>query len=369
VRFDPDARSAALAMPGLESPRGTYTLEPQLAARAADLWAAHTLARPAASRRLFIEGYYMRGLVATYEALTTRRFDGRSADTERGVLQALSFADWMLNGQNDQGYWPLGYRAIYVADMAVVIGVFASLMPHAQPDVAGRYIQSARRFAQALERDGMVLPSGACGVGWLDTRVRAESTVVRTPYLVSTALAGIECHAWLFARTHEREYRRRALAALDYTLQAMQSDGSFAPVEIRGIREGPYVTAAYVEEGWMAADHDLDDADVLRRLKRALPKHVDWLLRTQREDGTWGSQGEDGEAARTPAILNFLLWYDQRCEEREDVRQAVRRASPLLLDPDRWLESGLLRKGKNEDVQRAITGRVLAALVGERPVY
>src|SRR5262249_5943918 len=62
-RSAPDAGGAPLAMPGLATPRGTYTLEPQLAARAADLWAAHTLARPAASRRLFIEGYYMRGLV------------------------------------------------------------------------------------------------------------------------------------------------------------------------------------------------------------------------------------------------------------------------------------------------------------------
>ena len=51
------------------------------------------------------------------------------------------------------------------------------------------------------------------------------------------------------------------------------------------------------------------------------------------------------------------------------MREAVQRASALLIDPDKWYESGVLRAGLNEEVQRAIVGRVLAALASERPIF
>ncbi len=370
-RFDLDRRTAALTAPPLDAPRGRYALDTRLAAAALELWAAHTLDRPEVSKRLFIEGYFLRGLVAAHDVLAPRPGAAprrRSADTEHGVLQALSFADWMLSGQDADGYWPLGYKAVYIADMAAVVGLFSALEPHAAPATRQHYVAAAARFAHALERDGMLLPNGACGVGWKATRVRSESTAVREPYLVSTALAGIETHAWLYVHTHDEAYRVRALAALDYTLSSLQPDGSFASFVHDGLVEWPFTTAAYVEEAWMAADRDLGKV-AHERLKRALRPHVAWLLRNQRPDGTWGNTGVYGEWARTPAILNFLIWYDQRCESRPDVRQAVQRASALLIDPDKWYESGLLRAGLNEEVQRAIVGRVLAALASERPIY
>jgi hypothetical protein len=69
------------------------------------------------------------------------------------------------------------------------------------------------------------------------------------------------------------------------------------------------------------------------------------------------------------AIPNFLIWYDRRCESRSDVREAVKRSAAVLGDPDRWIESGLLRDGKNEDVQRALAGRTLAALASGEAVF
>ena len=44
----------------------------------------------------------------------------------------------------------------------------------------------------------------------------------------------------------------------------------------------------------------------------------------------------------------------------------MRRASQVLLDPERWPAYGLYRTGKHEDVLRAIAGRPLAALAGAR---
>jgi hypothetical protein len=189
---------------------------------------------------------------------------------------------------------------------------------------------------------------------------------VRTPYLVSTALAGIEVHAWLYARTGETQYRDRALAALDYTLAQLRPDGSFPGADVGEEPEGSFVAAAYVEEGWMAADVFLQDPQVGERLAGALAPHVAWLLRTQRPDGTWGDRGAGGEFARTPAIVDFLIWYDQRCQASEDVRRAVLRASATLANPDTWYELGLARAGRNEEVMRAIAGRPLAAMAAGR---
>jgi hypothetical protein len=353
--------------------QGRYAADPVRAARALELWCEHTLERPGTSVRLFIEGYFMRSLVAGHEVLrgepsvtgaraTAPPPGARLLDTQAGMARAISFADWMLAGQDSSGYWPLGYRAVYVADMAAVTGLLAALVPHVDAARVRRYEIAAAKFAAALERDGMLLPSGACGVGWPETRTPSDSLAVHDPYLVSTGLAGIELQAWLYSRTRNERYRQRALAAIDYTLSQLRPDGSYAAVQLGPAAEGAFVAAAYVEEGWMAADLFLQDEAVLGTLRQGLKAHVAWLVRTQNPDGTWGGRGADGEWARTPPIVNFLIWYDRRCEAREDVRAAVRRASVTLSDPDAWRDLGLARNGKNQEVMRALAGRALAAL-------
>ena len=131
--------------------------------------------------------------------------------------------------------------------------------------------------------------------------------------------------------------------------------------------EGALRTVAYVQEGWMAADRYLADATVLPKLRRALRPHVDWLLSLQKPDGTWDGKGE-GTFGRTPGIVNFLLWYEQRCESRPDVRRAIALAAATWTNPDRWEAAGLLRPGEHQEVQRALAGRTLAALASGRPI-
>lgn len=334
------------------------------AASALRLWAQHTLARPMTSQRLFIEGYFMRGLVSAHTILRRTPSLDAPLDTPAGLQRAMDFADWMLSGQTGQGYWPLGYKAVYIADMAAVVALYADLTPHVEPERAGRYVASAEKFAAALVRDRMLLPSGAAGIGWPETRTPSESTAVRTPYLVSTSLAGVGVHAWLYSRTQNAVYRERALQSLEYTLSQIRPDGSLAGLEWGEQTEGPFLIAAYVQEGWMAADAYLQDKAALERLRRELPAHVDWLVRSQRTDGTWDS-GADGEFARTPPIVSFLVWYQQRCSSHAGARAAVERAAVSLTDPDRWITNGILRAGKHEEVLRALASRPLATLAGE----
>src|SRR6185503_13703322 len=109
--------------------------------------------------------------------------------------------------------------------------------------------------------DAMLLPSGAVGIGWPGSFIpRAPRRERRDPYLVSTALAGIELHAWLFHRGGRVEDRDRARSALDFTLAALHPDGSLpgGPM-VASDTEGSFVAASYVEEGWIAADVLLRD--------------------------------------------------------------------------------------------------------------
>jgi hypothetical protein len=346
---------------------GRYSADPRQSRDALRLLCAHTLARPAGPRSLFVEGYFMRTLLAAHAISDSLPGEVPTwFDSHAGLERARAFADQLVATQDAHGYWPLGYGAVYIADMGAALGLLPALEPHVEPERAATYEAAARRFAQALERDGMILPSGALGVGWWGTTVpRIERRASREPYVVSTALAGVELHAWLHRRSKSAADRERALRALDWTLSRIQTDGSLEPgPKIPAVSaESPLVSAVYAQEGWMAADVLLGDPETLARLRRALPPHVTWLLRLQRPDGRW-DEGGDGEFARTPAIADFLVWYDQRCEARDDVRDAVRRAGAWLVDPSHARE--LYRAGNHYEVLRAIGGRTLAALGQER---
>ncbi len=349
------------------APKNPYVKDQAKTSTALRVHFEQTLARPAPAKRLFVEGYFMRAAVAAHEVLGAA---AAGLDTGAGLERARTFADSLVARQLPHGYWPIGYATSWLADMGAALGVFVALEPHVDSTRVRAYVGSVTRFLRAIEGDGFLLSSGALGVGMpvTDSGVtkawRSDVGWADDPYLVSTALVGIELQAWLFRHTGELVHRQRALQALAFTLRAIEKDGSL-PSIARG--EGVYTVAAYVEEGWMAADLLLGDPEVLARLRQALPPHVAWLLRTQKSDGAWESSVR-GDFARTPGIVDFLIWYDQRCESREDVRAAVRKASRILTEPKRWQEHGLEESGDTIEVMRALLGRPLAALVAGRPV-
>lgn len=281
--------------------------------------------------------------------------------------RAIAWADQVVATQDKTGYWSIGYGAVYLADIAAGLAVFRVVEPYVDAERQRQYEAATRRFLDATQTDGMILANGAFGVGWPGSYIpRVRFRGLPRPYLVSTALEGIELSAWLYRRGGNVKDRDRAKAAFDYTLSQLQPDGSLTTgPRISGASESSLVSAAYVEEGWMAADVLLGDPEILARLRTELPRHVAWLLRLQKPDGSWDS-GVQGEYARTPAILDFLIWYDQRFEARADVQLAIRRASALLIDPMRWGDTALFHRNYHHEVQRAFSARSLVALVRER---
>ena len=348
------------------------------AAAALDAMAAHILAHPQPASRLFVEGYRMRTLIAAHELGAVHAAGGLDA--------AIRFADSLQARQRSDGYWHIGYDTGWVADMAAALAVFVALEPHCGPERSARYEAAAVRFLDALARDGMIVKStSAIGVGFPMSQKPDHARRVWNskigyadePYMVSTSLAGLAVQSWLASRTGKPEYAARAKAALAWSLSRVDSSG-IVPV-IRG-QEGPFGVAAYVQEGWMAADAWLDDPSVRDLLRRELPRHVRWLLRSQGPDGAWSS-GVRGDFARTPAIVDFLLWYDECFGPREDVRLAVQRATPALIAVSQFVvapPADKARQPKNLpaaaaalvpldlEVLSALVGRPLAALARGR---
>ncbi|UCE02052.1 MAG: exo-alpha-sialidase [Candidatus Latescibacterota bacterium] len=369
-RVDPIAQlERACALPDAEEARARYSLDSRAAREALRTLCAHTLARPSPDPRLFVEAYCMRGFVAAYEALAGHDSEAPAWFARDTLLsRAIAFADRMVETQSRLGYWSLGYTAVYFADLGAAMGLFAALDPYIDVPRRAAYLQAGQAFAAAMQRDHAFLDDGAVATGWRASIATLEQTsergflprLERRPYLVSTSLAGVEVHAWLFRHLRDPHYRDRALAALEFTLTQLQPNGSLPR---QGTLEGRMRVAAYVQEGWMAADILLEDDAILEKLRVALQPHVRWLLRTQRDDGTWDT-GAEGEFARTAAILDFLIWYDQRCEPNRDVQRAVRRGSRAYLDPARW--PWLFGDGEHHAVLRAIAGRPLAAMAAER---
>jgi hypothetical protein len=363
VEWDAKALFAPPAWPA-PGPQFRYALNADAVRTAVRLLTAHALARPPAQRRLFVEAYWARGLAAASAVLAHDGVSDSWQSPQQTLAHALAFADRMVLLQDASGYWPLGYGAIFVADLGAAVGTFAALEPYADSARVRAWEGAAVRFCRAVESDQLILPSGAFGVGWPNSYVRFAPRTDRSPYLVSTALAGIEVHGWLWKRTSDPKYRDTALRAFEYTLSQIQPDGS---LRAHKSGEGALIAAAYVEEGWVMLDMLWQDPAVLARLQQALPVHVQWLLQSQRPDGTWDA-GAEGEFARTPAIVNFLVWYDQRCKPDPAVRLAIQRASRALADSNAWPATGLFRAGSHHDVQRAHSLRALAAIAGERAV-
>jgi len=354
----------------IASSRARYGIAPAAARSTLAVLCGHTLARPLGQRRLFVEAYFMRAFAAVPEVFASHAGEAPEwFDPRTYGERALAFADSLAAQQDGVGYWSTGYGAVYIADIGAALGLFPALESQASEEQLRLWEAASRRFVTALEEDGMILPSGAIGVGWPGSAIpRVELRASRVPYLVSTALAGIELHAWLARRSGNKSDRERAFRALEWTLAQVREDGSLPPgPQVVDRRESPFIGAAYVQEGWMAAERLLG-REARSRLRAVLPRHVTWLLRQQQPDGSWGS-GADGEFARTPASINFLVWYDQRVESRPEVREAIRRAGLRLVDPQQWPATELFAPGKHHEVLRAHAGRVLAALAREGPAW
>ena len=325
---------------------------------------------------IYVGGYYMRTLVAGYEIFGEQRY----------LDAAVGYADGLLKKQNPQGYWLTGYGGIELADTGCALELFSVLYKHVDKDRQEKYVSAVQRYFKAIEKDGLILSSGALGYGWATNCSRAgdpahcapsggpeseKMTALRNhAYTTAASLAGGENATWMYYITKDDKYRRVAYNALLWVLSTMRKDGVIPYVaddegrsvwgkqgdpenDFRLWDEAPYHNSTYLGEGLIAFDLHCDQPEWKAELRREIKPHIEWLLRTQNASGSWGSRTNHAESecealfsqTRSPGVVNLLIWYYEQVDKDPRIVSAVRKFDRFLLNRDEAKAFGLLNVG------------------------
>ena len=325
---------------------------------------------------IFTGGYFMRDLVAGYRIFGERHY----LDT------AVAYADRLLAKQSERGYWGTGYGRIYLADTGSALGLFIVLYEHVDHDRRRKYLAAVQKYVDAIERDQLVLGSGALDVG-LKTNAEGQPTVpYKEDYPISSALTGGEIFTWMYHITKREKYREVAYKALHWVFSTMRDDGVIPynypsgkanlskkgdPQNDRMVWQNSlYLTSAYVGEGLLSFDLYSKQPKWNHEFRLKIKPHIDYVLRTQNANGTWAPDG-NWDQKRSPGIVNLLTWYYEHVEKDPRIVEAVRRFQRFIVVPENGKAFGMENDGAVPapsdriayDCVTGLTGRALADIL------
>lgn len=334
---------------------------------------AYYMEHPVGSHAIFVLGYACRTLVAGSVLLEEPRY----------LDAAIRWGDWLLAAQSPDGYWTTGYsKHYYLADTASALALLFVLHPHVDAERRRRYEAAITRHVEAIERDGLVRPSGAIGVGWRFDEENGERVLYPDEYTIASSLSGTQVFTWMYHHTGDARYLEIAHAALRWVLSTMRGDG-VVPYVLAGEGADPtvvgdkendrmlweewrYDTAGYVGEGIVAFLAHCDRPKWRRDVEARVAPIVEMLVRTQNDDGTWGAGGS-GDQKRSPGVVNLLAWYQAHVRARPDVREAICRFVHHLEDRESAKSLGIQNAGAPVEhpnaIVTALAGRALAAVL------
>jgi hypothetical protein len=328
---------------------------------------------------IFTGGYYMRDLAAGYEIFGDKRY----------LDAAVAYADSLLDKQSPRGYWRTGYGKLYLADTASALGLFIVLYPHVDRERQHKYFDAVQRYVDAIERDGLIRPSGALDVGLVLDTNSAPIRAYGEDYSTSSQLTGGEVFTWMYHRTSKEKYRQIAYNTQKWVLSTMRADGVIpynlpfmkSDLRIKGSAtndfmlwtNSAYLNSAYAGEGLLSFDLYCGNPAWQEELRARIKPHMDFLLRTQNPDGTWSTPG-DWDQKRSPGIINFLTWYYGNVEKDPRIPEATRKFGAFILSPANAKRFGMLNDGATPDATKpnnhinydcvtALTGRALADML------
>ena len=325
---------------------------------------------------IFTGGYYMRDLVAGYKIFGDKRY----------LATAVAYADGLLEKQSPRGYWQSGYSRLYLADTASALGLFIVLCEHVGRAHQQTFLAAVQRYVDAIERDGLIRPSGALDVGFLLDSNRVPTRPYGQDYSTSSALTGGEVFTWMYHMTGQDKYRQIAYNSQKWILSTMREDGMIpynypggrSDLRIKGDARNDfmlwtnsaYVNSAYIGEGLLSFDLYCGKPAWRKEIRQRIKPHIDWLLRTQNPDGTWSVQG-NWDQKRSPGIINFLIWYYDHVQKDPRIPAAVRKFNAFILVPANGKAFGMLNEGavpgpKDQtayDCVTGLTGRALADIL------
>jgi len=311
----------------------------------------------------FVAGYYMRTLVVGYKMFGDERY----------LKTAINYADLLLTKQTESGYWWSGYGTIYLADTGSALALFISLYKYVDKEHQDKYFNSIKKFVDAIERDGLITPSGAIGVG-LYTKDGKITGTWKDEYTISSSLTGAQIFTWMYYKTKENKYREIAYNALNWILSTMNNDG-IIPYVLKGMGydlnkkddedndcnlwyRWNYDTSTYVGEGLIVFDMYCDKPEWKEEIREKIKPHIEFLLRTQNVDGSWALPNCPDQK-RSPGVINLLIWYYSNVDKDIRISEAVHRYNDFLLNPEYAKSYGVLSVGGNSELSDITTAMSL----------
>ncbi len=311
----------------------------------------------------FVAGYYMRTLVVGYKMFGDERY----------LKTAINYADLLLTKQTENGYWWSGYGTIYLADTGSAIALFISLYKYVDKEHQDKYFKSIKKFVDAIERDDLITPSGAIGVG-LYTKDGKITGAWKDEYTISSSLTGAQIFTWMYYKTKKDKYRVIAYNALKWILSTMNNDG-IIPYVIKGLGydlnkkddadnnynlwfRWNYDTSTYVGEGLIVFDKYCNNPEWKAEIREKIKPHIEFLLRTQNIDGSWALPNCPDQK-RSPGVINFLIWYYTNVNKDVRIIEAIHRYNDFLLNPEYAKAYGILSVGGNTGLNDMTTSMSL----------
>lgn len=330
-------------------------------------------------KTIYVAGYYMRTLVAGYEIFGDRQY----------LNTAVAYGDYLLAHQMPNGFWKTGYGPVYMADTGSALGLLIVLYKHVDATRQHEYLDAVERYANSIQKDGMIHSSGAFGTGWRATKGDQLIEPIYDQYTLSSALTGGEIFTWLYHVTGKNKYREIAYHALHWVLSTMRPDGNIPHIlAMEGMnwnqRNNPAVTkklwdshtfgtSAYVGEGVIVFDLYCGNPAWQKWIQHAVRPNIDFLLRTQLANGTWSQAGRRSwDRTRSPGIVDYLIWYYEHVDRDPRILQAVQRFDVYVVNPKNGRDYGLLNDGAQtgpKDINNSfntvtsLTGRSLADIL------
>ncbi|MBM3887508.1 MAG: hypothetical protein FJ388_00110 [Verrucomicrobia bacterium] len=296
---------------------------------------------------IFINGNFARVLMAAH------KLTGKPAY----LTEALRWCDSFVGQQQPVttstgeagGYWgdhgPDGN--LYLADSGTAATALALGYKRADRERQKRYLKAMERFARFVRtgcrEDPQGQARGGCA-GWVIREGKDKGALgcgyyrghlSRGAYIISSATNAGAFMSLLHSINRDPELKTIAADAVRWILSVRASDGEL-PYIIEGqptVSPYRFCTMTYCSEGIIAAHTHLDDAPLRGQIGRQVKPCIEWLLRTQNADGSWG-EARSADQQRSPGVVTLLAWYYRTIEADPRVASAVRRYCRFVLNPD-----------------------------------
>jgi len=295
---------------------------------------------------IFINGNLARVLMVTY----------KFTDKPAYLAEALRWCDSFVGQQQTvttstgetAGYW--GDRGpdgnLYLADAGTAATALALGYKRADRERQDRYLKALERFAcfvrTGCREDPQGQGRGGCS-GWVIHEGKDKGALgcgyykghlSRGAYIISSAVNAGAFMSLLHSVNRDPELKTTAAGAVLWVLSVRKADGEL-PYIIEGQPTAASLqlcTMTYCSEGIIAAHTHLADAALRKRIERETKPCVEWLLRTQNGDGSWG-EPRSQDQQRSPGVVTLLAWYYRVVEADPRIASAVQRYCRFLLDP------------------------------------